>query len=132
MGASGNRTAVGISFVIVALLTVGAFVVSLSSAGGLPAQAPSGLTPAASTAPTVHSHTAFAVATTSTGTSSGFASISGDAIIAFTSIWGHNTVSAVTDSAGDTFTQLAFASNSYGGSNSLAIWAAYNVGGGPG
>ncbi len=83
-----------------------------------------------SVAPTVAAHTSFAV-TASSGTSSGIPSTAGDTIVVFAGIWSTNTVGAVTDSAGDSFTQLGYTTETFsGGTFGLAIFAAYDVAGG--
>lgn len=71
--------------------------------------------------------TSFAVATTNSATSAGLASTVGDSLFVFISEWSKNTVSSVKDSNGDSFSRLAFASETTTGSLSLTMWASFNV-----
>ena len=129
MRETARRGGLGAIVAAVLLVMVASFVVIASP----PVGDTGGVHPSLSTPPTVYSHTSFAVATSRSGTSPGFGSNSGDALFAFVSVWSANTVGSVTDSAGDTFSQLVFTTektptNSF----SLAIWAAYGVVGGSG
>ncbi|MCI4351827.1 MAG: alkaline phosphatase family protein [Thermoplasmata archaeon] len=83
-------------------------------------------------APSILSHVKFSVLVTTPVASPSFTSHKGDAILLFFTIFGKNTVKTVTDSVGDTFSQLVytFQFTSNWGNDGTAIWAAYNVSGG--
>ncbi|MGI0129369.1 MAG: alkaline phosphatase family protein [Thermoplasmata archaeon] len=69
----------------------------------------------------------------STSNYTDFSTTPGDGIIVFIAIHGRNTVRAVTDNEGDTFTQQVYAFQSTNGgdaNNGLAIWSGFDVAGG--
>jgi outer membrane protein assembly factor BamB len=117
---------------IVLLLAIGAllsttFAPGASLAiGATPTSIGSGLSPLVVTTPTVAAHEGLVVTSTS-ATSGGFLSNSGDTVVVFLSVDGKNTAT-VSDSTHDTFTQLAsITQNSPSGYSSLWMFAAYNV-----
>ena len=115
----------------------------LSSAGhpagpGVPtgprATGPGGNTSAPSTGPStpsVYSWTGFGLdRSQTTATSAPFGSQAGAAIFVWFALNGQETVASVSDSAGDHFTQLSYATMAYGTTgayNGLAIWWATNT-----
>ncbi|HKS59310.1 MAG TPA: hypothetical protein VJS68_00860, partial [Thermoplasmata archaeon] len=83
--------------------------------------------------PMVLSHGSFAIEQVTQASSGAFASNPGDAIFVWVSIYGRDTVAAVSDSARDAYTQLVNASMAFGTSgayNGLSLWMASNVSGG--
>jgi Phosphoesterase family len=118
-------------------LSVGTLLVLLSLGPTLPSSGvDSGsprLTEAGASSPTILAHTTFAIDRATAATSPNFASGPGDAIFVWFSIYDVDTVRSVTDSVGDTFTQIVNSTMAYGTSgahNALSIWAAYSVKGG--
>jgi hypothetical protein len=82
--------------------------------------------------PAIEAAVAFGMAGVTTGTSPTFTSTPGDTLVAFFSILGKNEVGSVKDSVGDTFLPVAYVLQSgQQGNDGMAIWAAYDVVGGP-
>ncbi len=117
--------------VVLSLTAIG----PVPSAGAIPILVPlAGTAPTPTTAsPSVSAQTIFPLLASGTTVSPGVLSSPGDLLLAWFSIYGHEWVQSVTDSAGDTFVQEVNSSMSYGTStarNGLSLWAAADVKGG--
>ena len=121
------------SILLVLTLLVPSPVVPGSAGPAMGAVLSVGATPAPVT-PAVYAESAFALRTAGSTSSPAFSSRPGDLILAWFSLYGRDYVRSVTDSAGDSFSQLVNSSMTFGttgAANGLSLWAATQVSGGP-
>ena len=120
----------GIGAILIAMVLLA---VNTSPAELVRTAAPASLRPFDQTAPTVLAERGFSIEQAVSGTSAGFPSNPGDAIVVWATIFGRDSVAGVTDSAGDSFQSISTASMAFGTNgayNGLSVWIATHATGG--